>query len=117
MIPTSTPESDAMQRIQFDGRTCIVSAPEDIEDLERQRDTALASLASAQAALRDINAEAVSERVWTRVMNLSASALADNCAAPWFARFVRRTKALDKITHAQNLFGAQLIAREALEDQ
>lgn len=89
--------------------------------LETELTHALASLASAQVALRDINAEAVSERVWARVMNLSASALADNCAAPWLARLDRRTKTLERIAKVKFGWdgdcGVTKIAEYALEDQ
>lgn len=55
------PETDAMERVQFEGRTCIVVAPEDIEQLETERNEAEAALLDAEELLLFI-----SEPSWKR---------------------------------------------------
>lgn len=48
---SETPRTDAMQRIQFEGYTCIVAAPEDIEELELEFRAAKERIAQLRAEL------------------------------------------------------------------
>lgn len=50
-LNSPTPTSDAMERIQYEGCTCIVAAPEDIEAIERQRNAALARVRVLETTL------------------------------------------------------------------
>lgn len=71
-----TPRTDVMQRIQFEGCTCIVSSPEDIEQLERELASARAELRAKDATIATLRAalelaEKNAQLTYKRVMEIA----------------------------------------------